>query len=269
MLSQARQSTASRCHWDGHGTNFAVWSAHASAVELCLFERGARRTRPDRARAAARRDGVFHAYVPGVGPGQRYGYRVHGPYAPERVIASIRTSSCIDPYARAIERAARAGTNCTKASKRPTRRGPIPRDSAERGAALRGASTTTSTGSDDAPPRMPLARHPDLRVPREGADRAAIPRCPQRCAGRYLGLACEAVIAHLRSLVVTAVELLPVQQAYSERFLVERGQINYWGYNTRRLLRARRALRGHARRAAHRCASSRRWCARCTAPASR
>ena len=103
MLSQAGSTRPQGAIWDGRGTHFTVWSAHATAVELCLFEPGATH---ESVRIALDRGcaDLFHTYVEGVGPGQRYGYRVHGPYAPERGHRFNPHKLLIDPYARAIER---------------------------------------------------------------------------------------------------------------------------------------------------------------------
>jgi len=211
--------------WDGRGTSFAISSERASAVELCLFG-------PDgvaeSARLALRRgeDAVWRGYLPGVGPGQRYGYRAHGAYAPERGLYFNPSKLLVDPYALALDRDARwhelqQGGDATQ---------PDPRDSAP--VVPRCVVVDPAFDwQDDAPPRTAWRDSVIYECHVKGLT-ALHPQVPVELRGRFLGLASEPVIAHLRALGVTAVELMPVQQAYSERFLVERGLCNYWGYNT-------------------------------------
>jgi isoamylase len=217
-------------HWDGRGTSCAVWSELATRVELCLFSSDGEveRTRIPLSRGP---DGVWHGYLPQVGPGQRYGYRVHGPYAPHEGQRFNPNKLLLDPYARAIDRPARwhellAGYDTSESD------GPRPdtRDSAAvapRSVVIDGSFDW----GDDAPPRIPLRDTVIYECHVKGLT-ALHPAVPAEQRGTFLGLAHDAVIAHLRALGVTALEVLPVQHAYSERFLVERGLSNYWGYNT-------------------------------------
>ena len=209
--------------YDGRGTSFAVWSGAASSVELCLFDDSGH----ERTRIALQRDvdGTWHGHVPSIGPGQRYGYRAHGPFAPERGLRFNPSKLLIDPCARALEHAPRwhelheGGTSA-----------PDPRDSA----AVVPRALVVDTAFDwegDAPPRTELCDTVIYECHVKGLT-ALHPELPPALRGTFLGLGSEPVIAHLRALGVTAVELMPVQQAYSERFLVERGLSNYWGYNT-------------------------------------
>jgi glycogen operon protein len=216
--SHARGAT-----WDGRGTHFALWSGVASAVELCLFDaNGAQSARLPLMRGDG---GVWSGYVPGAAPGQRYGYRVHGPFAPERGQRCNPNKVLLDPYARALEHAPRWHALQFGGGEQPD-----PRDDA--GAVPKSVVIDPSFDwQGDAPPRVPLCDGVIYECHVKGLS-ALHPLVAPELRGRFLGLASEPVIAHLLGLGVTAVELLPVQQAYSERFLVERGLTNYWGYNT-------------------------------------
>ncbi len=218
--------------WDGGGTNFSLFSEHAESVELCLFdEAGEERRIPVTGRRALN----WHCYLPGVGPGQRYGYRVHGPYAP---LEGHRFNPCkllIDPYAKAIEGVVDWEHDANVLPYVPTGDEDADLELDDEDDA---AATPKSVVIDDIflwegdrPPRVPFAdtviyethvkgftmRHPDVR---------------EDLRGTYAGLASEAAIAHLRDLGVTAVELLPVHHISDESFLAERGLRNYWGYST-------------------------------------
>ena len=216
--------------WDGQGTNFSLFSEHADHVELCLFDDGDNETRVPVTQSTAFN---WHAYLPGVGPGQRYAYRVHGRWAPGEGHRFNASKLLIDPYAKAVE-------------------GPIRWEAA--------STLPYVPGGDDA----------DLEVDDED-DAAAIPKCVvvdpgfdwegdwllgtpwhetviyethvkgftklhpavrDDLRGSYAGLASEASVEHLRSLGVTAVELLPVHHAADEHHLAQKGLTNYWGYSS-------------------------------------
>jgi glycogen operon protein len=216
--------------WDGQGTNFSLFSEHADHVELCLFDDGDNETRVPVTQSTAFN---WHAYLPGVGPGQRYAYRVHGRWAPGEGHRFNASKLLIDPYAKAVE-------------------GPIRWEAA--------STLPYVPGGDDA----------DLEVDDED-DAAAIPKCVvvdpgfdwegdwllgtpwhetviyethvkgftklhtavrDDLRGSYAGLASEAAVEHLRSLGVTAVELLPVHHAADEHNLAQKGLTNYWGYSS-------------------------------------
>jgi glycogen operon protein len=216
--------------WRGHGTNFAVWSEDAERIELCLFS-------ADGACEVARlalpesKDGVFHGYVPGVGPGQRYGYRAYGPYAPARGQRFNPHKLLIDPCARAVDRPARFHELLLGyAGGDPYGDRPDTRDSAR----VAPRSVVVDPSFDwqgDAPPRTPFGDSVIYECHVQGLT-ALHPDVAPESRGRFLGLSSPAVIAHLRALGVTAVELMPIAHAYDERFLVERGLSNYWGYNS-------------------------------------
>ncbi|MET8156898.1 glycogen debranching protein GlgX [Sphaerisporangium sp. NPDC005289] len=212
--------------WDGVGTSFSLFSEVAERVELCLFDDAGQESRVDLPEV----DGfVWHGYLPGIMPGQRYGYRVHGPYDPAAGHRCEPSKLLLDPYAKAIEGEVRWDQSLyayqfTDPSRRNTDdSGPyMPKNV---------VVNPFFDWGDDRPPRTPYhetviyeahvrgltMRHPD--VPRE-----------QR--GTYAGLAHPSVIDHLVSLGVTAVELMPVHQFVPEHAMVARGLTNYWGYNT-------------------------------------
>jgi isoamylase len=208
------------------GTNFAVASGIADAVTLCLFDDAGRETRVPLADYDA---GVWHGFVPGVGPGQAYGYRVAGPYDPPRGLYCNPAKLLLDPYAKAISGAVAFGKEVYGFSDGD----------------LGTASTLDSAGHV---PRSlvvdPAFRWTDAGpVRRRYSDTIVYelhvkgftmrhPGVPEELRGTYAGLAHESVIGYLTDLGVTAVELLPVHQNVPESFLPARGLTNYWGYNT-------------------------------------
>jgi glycogen operon protein len=218
--------------FDGRGTNFAVWSEAATRVELCLFS-------DDGGKESARvalpccTYGIWHGYLPRVGPGQRYGYRAHGPYAPALGERFNPNKLLLDPYARAIDRPAvwhelLDGHRSDLAAGADPQLDP--RDSAEVAPRSLVVDPRFDWG-DDAPPRTPWRDSLLYECHVKGLT-ALHPQVPAELRGTFLGIASEPVIEHLLALGVTALELLPVQHGYSERFLVERGLSNYWGYNS-------------------------------------
>ena len=218
--------------WDGAGVNFAIFSEHAHRVELCLFDAPDARRETTRIPLPERTDFVWHGYLPGVRPGQLYGYRVSGPYDPRAGHRFNPAKVVLDPYARRIGRTLRwddavhgypvAGPGGDLAAD--------PVDSAPF-APLAAVPDPAFDWGDDQRPRIPwhetviyelhvkgfTARHPDV---------------PVRLRGTYLGLASDAAVRHFTDLGVTALELLPVHQGASERRLVRAGLTNYWGYDT-------------------------------------
>jgi len=213
--------------WDGSGTNFSLFSENASHVELCLFDGGDAEERIEVTQQTAHN---WHVYLPGVGPGQRYGYRVHGPWQPAAGHRFNPAKLLIDPYAKAVE-------------------GPIAFDRARVLAYLPGdEDARDDEDSAAAIPRCVVIDESfdwegDRRLERAWAETVIyelhVKGFTQRLAGvredlrgTYAGLASDAAIGHLRELGVTAVELLPVHHVADEDVLVERGLSNYWGYST-------------------------------------
>ena len=209
------------------GTNFAVASACADGMLLCLFdERGEETRLPMLDREA----GVWHAFVPGVGPGKAYGYRATGPFDPARGVRCNPAKLLLDPYARAISGEVRFG---------PDVLGHVPGDPDAPSGLDSAAHVPRSlvTGDDhrwNTERQWPGRRYADTVVYEVHVKgfTATHPDIPEALRGTYAGLAHEASIAHLLHLGVTAVELLPVHQNVPEPFLADRGLTNYWGYNT-------------------------------------
>jgi isoamylase len=218
--------------WDGAGVNFALFSEYATAVELCLFDGTDGHHECARIPLMEQTDMVWHIYLPEARPGQRYGYRVHGPYDPAAGHRFNPAKLLLDPYAKAI-----AGTiTWSDALFGYTVGHPDadltcdPRDSAGNLPKCVVVDPAFSWGHDT-PPRTPwhqtliyelhvkgfTARHPDV---------------PQELRGTYAALTCPAVIDYLHALGITAIELMPVHQFVADRHLVERGLTNYWGYNS-------------------------------------
>lgn len=212
--------------YDGSGTRFALYSEHATQVELCLFDDASEReTRV----SLERTDNLWHGYLPGVGPGQRYGYRVHGPYAPKHGHRFNPKKLLVDPYARAIDRDARW---------HPALQGEDAHDAARADLTDSVSVAPRSVVIDetfdwqgDTAPRTDWSDTLIYEAHVKGLTKLH-PDVPEAVRGTYLGLCSDPIIAHLKALGVTALELLPVHHAFSERWLVERGLVNYWGYNT-------------------------------------
>ncbi|MGZ4539832.1 MAG: glycogen debranching protein GlgX [Blastococcus sp.] len=214
-------------HWDGEGTNFAVFSQGAEAVDVCLFDDDGTETR------IALEDStyhVWHGYLPQVGPGQRYGYRVDGPFSPA---TGQRFNPCkllVDPYARAVD-------------------GDFQLDGAVFGSVL---GRDEAQQHQDSAPFVPkgVVVHDDFpwgsdhHRPHHAWSDTVIyelhvrgftmrnPDIPEALRGTYAGLAHPAAVSHLQRLGVTAVELMPVHHFVSEPHLLRRGLTNYWGYNS-------------------------------------
>ncbi|HEY4346056.1 MAG TPA: glycogen debranching protein GlgX [Gaiellaceae bacterium] len=214
--------------WTGEGTNFSLFSEHARKVELCLFDDEGRETRHE---LAARTAYNWHGYLPGVGPGQRYGYRVHGPYSPGEGQRFNPAKLLIDPYAKAIDGVVDHAVG-----------GILP---------YRPGSDGSETDAKDDANAVPkcvvidpafdwegdrlLERSWNETVIYEVHVKGFTKRHPEvrdDLRGTYAGLASDEAIAYLTSLGVTAVELLPVHHIADEDFLHERGLSNYWGYST-------------------------------------
>jgi isoamylase len=217
--------------WDGEGVNFALFSRHAERVELCLFDESGRRE-VQRIGLRERTDFVWHGYLPQVRPGQLYGYRVHGPYQPERGHRFNPHKLLLDPYARRIVGQIRwsdAQFGYTIGHRKEDLSFDR-RDSASGMPRCQVIDTAFSWGED---------RHPHFvcneRVIYEmhlhGYTKLH-PDVPPHLKGTYAGMCTPQVIDHLKSLGVTTVELLPVQAFIDDRPLADRGLVNYWGYNS-------------------------------------
>ena len=217
--------------WDGQGVNFALYSEHATRVEVCLFS-GDDRTQTDCFTLPEVSAFVWHGYIPGIRPGQLYGYRVHGPWEPEKGLRFNPAKLLIDPYARAI-----SGTVDWNAPVFGYRLGDPAEDLArDDGDSAAGApkcvvADSTFDWEDDRRPLVPWHRSIIYETHVRGFSMRN-PEVPEELRGTYAGLAAPASIDHLKQLGVTAVELLPVHAFIHDKHLVERGLRNYWGYNT-------------------------------------
>ena len=216
--------------WDGKGVNFALFSEHAESVELCLFdESGQNENR--RIKLSERTNMIWHAYMPGLEPGQRYGYRVDGPYEPAQGHRFNANKVLIDPYTKAID----GNLKWDKAlyGYKMEKDADLNPDNRDNTAYIPKSVVIDPSfdWEDDQSPGIPFhqtiiyethvkgmtARHPDL---------------PPELRGTYPGLAHSSIIKHLLSLGINAVEIMPVHQFIHDERLGNAGLRNYWGYNT-------------------------------------
>ncbi|HEX9434932.1 MAG TPA: glycogen debranching protein GlgX [Burkholderiales bacterium] len=217
--------------WDGKGVNFAVFSANATKVEVCLFDQAGEKEAA-RIELPEYRDEIWHGYVPDIRPGTFYGFRVHGPYKPDEGHRFNPNKLLLDPYARATI-------------------GELKWDPAVFGYKLESEDDTTFDERDSAP-FMPksVVVDPDFDWKREKVwkpvpwDRTIVyethvrgytklhPKVPEKERGSFAGLAHKDVIAYLKALGVTTVELLPVHTFVNDDFLLQKKLTNYWGYNS-------------------------------------
>ena len=220
--------------WDGRGTNFALFSGHATKVEVCLFD-GEGGKECDRIELPEYTDQIWHARLPDVTPGMVYGYRVHGPYDPNQGHRFNPNKLLLDPYA-------------------VLHIGELKWDPAVFGYQVESEDDTTFDERDSAP-FMPkcivadpsfdwkgqLSLLPELRVPWDDTIVYELhvkgftklhPEVPEKLRGTYQGLASDPVIQYIKSLGVTSVELLPIHTFITEKYLLEKGLANYWGYNS-------------------------------------
>jgi isoamylase len=212
--------------WDGSGTNFAIFSEVAEQVELCLFDADGGQT----GIALSEVDGfVWHCYLPDIGPGQRYGYRVHGPYEPRRGLRCNPAKLLLDPYGKAVDGDVRwdpalySYLHASPAEMNTADSAPfMPRNIV--------INPYFDWGGDN-PLRTPYHETLIYEAHVRGLT-LRHPGVPAELRGTYAGVASPAVIEHLQRLGVTAIELMPVHQSVAEPALVERGLTNYWGYNT-------------------------------------
>ncbi|KFI68761.1 Glycogen operon protein GlgX [Bifidobacterium magnum] len=215
--------------YDGSGVNFALYSRVAQKVELCLFDDDDRETRIP---IEEQNSYVWHIYVPGIQPGQRYGYRVYGPYDPARGLRCNPNKLLLDPYAKAID-------------------GNIDGDESLYSYWFNDSSNQSNMNTLDSAPHTMKAvvtnpyfdwgndRHPDISYHDSIIYEAHVrgmtnlnPLVPTEMRGTYAGLAYPSVISYLKNLGITAIELMPIHQFINDSFLQEKGLSNYWGYNT-------------------------------------
>ena len=217
--------------WDGKGTNFALFSANATRIEVCLFDTNGKEV--ERIELPEYQNEVWHGYVPDVRPGTPYGFRVHGPYAPDEGHRFNPNKLVLDPYARAHI-------------------GELKWDPAIFGYTVGAENADLSFDARDSAPYMPkcVVVDPDFDWKRENHwrkvpwDRTIIyethvkgytklhPKVPEHQRGTYCGLATKDVIDYIKALGVTSIELLPVHTFINDKFLLDKGLTNYWGYNS-------------------------------------
>ena len=218
--------------WDGVGVNFALFSEHATGVELCLFQEPDDAEEAARMRLTERTDQVWHCYLPDARPGQFYGYRVQGPYAPAEGHRFNAAKLLIDPYAKAITGAITWSNDLfayTVGSGNEDLE-PDPDNSAG-GVPKSVVIDNAFTWEDDGPLHIPYNRTVIYECHVKGMTQRH-PDVPPELRGTYLGLCSDAMIEYFQSIGVTALELLPVHQFVVDRHLAELGLTNYWGYNS-------------------------------------
>src|ERR1700730_745442 len=217
--------------WDGEGVNFALFSEQAQGVELCLFDSKGRRE-VERIAVRWQDDQIWHCYLPDARPGQLYAYRVYGPYDPKKGLRFNPYKLLLDPYAKHIVGAIKwsdalfgyriGGPREDLTIDR--------RDSAPGMPKCRVVDTSFSWG-EDRPPRTPWHDTVIYELHVKGFT-ALNPLIPPHHRGTYAGLSSAPAIEYLKSLGVTAVELMPVHTFVDDRTLIQKGLKNYWGYNS-------------------------------------
>ncbi|MDU7135038.1 MAG: alpha-amylase family glycosyl hydrolase, partial [Enterobacteriaceae bacterium] len=212
--------------YDGNGTNFAVYSSIADRIELCLLDEDRHETTVELTEVDYDQ---WHAYLPGIGPGQRYGYRIHGPYAPDEGHRCDPSKLLLDPYAKAIEGQINNSNSVFSYdfndpsqpnhddSVHDTMLSVVVDESFDWGDDRRPNYGYSQTIIYEAHVRGMTMLHPDV---------------PEELRGTYAGIAHPAIIKHLQDLGITSIELMPIHQFVNDPSLQARDLSNYWGYNT-------------------------------------
>jgi len=218
--------------WDGKGVNFALFSLHATGVQLCLFDSLDSDKEVERIWLSEQTDMVWHIYLPEARPGGLYGYRVYGPYDPASGHRFNPAKLLTDPYAKTIARPLRWDDSLFgyPFGKIDADRVPDPRDNAAY-APLCKVIDPAYTWGNDAPPRHPWHKTIIYETHVKGLT-AQHPEVPEALRGTYAALTTEPIIRHLKQLGITAIELMPIHHHVDERELTEKKMTNYWGYNT-------------------------------------
>jgi isoamylase len=218
--------------WDGKGTNFALYADNATGVELCLFKTTDDKEESEKFKLGERTHQIWHAYLPGISPGQLYGYRVHGPYEPENGHRFNPNKLLIDPYAKAIS-------------------GTIEWHDSLFGYEVGHEDEDLSFSELDSAPFIPKAVVVDEHYDWEDDQKPKIPYhksiiyethvkgftqtspdIPENIRGTYAALAHPVTIEYLQKLGITAIELMPIHHFVTDRYLAEKELTNYWGYNS-------------------------------------
>jgi isoamylase len=232
MTIQPGRSYPLGATWDGAGTNFAIYSEHATRVDLCLFDSPDATRESQRITLPEQTDMVWHGYLPDVVPGQLYGFRIDGPYDPASGHRFNPAKVLIDPFAKAVGRDVRWGPEMF----------PYPMDNPQQDlvrddrdnaafAPLGVVIDMSFTWGDDRPPRTPWNQTLIYETHVKGFSKRRT-ELPEALRGTYAGLAAEPSIRYLKELGITAVELMPVHHHVNDWHLLQKGLSNYWGYNT-------------------------------------
>ncbi len=226
------RSTPLGATWDGSGVNFALYAENAEKVELCLFDSIDQTQETARVTLPEYTDLVWHGYLPDVAPGQIYGYRVYGPYEPAKGHRFNPNKVLLDPYAKLVARDLKWADEMFgyKLGDPAADLSFDERDNAAY-APLAAVIDSAFTWGDDRRPGHPWQNMVIYEVHVKGFTQLH-PDVPEKLRGSYAALGSEAAIRHMTELGINAVELLPVQQRIDDRYLVEAGRVNYWGYNT-------------------------------------
>lgn len=218
--------------WMGNGVNFALFSEHATAVELCLFDEVDARHENIRVPVTERTYGVWHVFLPDARPGQLYGYRVSGPYEPECGMRFNNAKLLLDPYAKATAGAVNWGDEMFGYVVGDPKEDLVAdfRDDAW-GVPRSVVIDTAFDWRGDSKPATPLDQSIIYEIHVKGFTKLC-PGMPEPLRGTYAGLGSDAAIGYLQNLGVTAVELLPVHVHINDKALADRGLTNYWGYYT-------------------------------------
>ncbi len=211
--------------YDGAGTNFALFSEVADFVELCLFDHG----EETRIKLTEVDGFVHHCYLPGIGPGQEYGFRVHGPYDPGRGLRCNPAKLLLDPYAKAVT----GGVDWDESLFGYRFSAPGERNDDDSAPHMCKGIVVSPffDWANDRPPRIPYNETVIYEAHVKGLT-FRHPGVPEELRGTYAGIAHPAIIEHLTRLGVNAIELMPVHQFLTDKVLEDRGLRNYWGYNT-------------------------------------
>jgi len=220
--------------WTGDGVNFAVFSAHASRIELCLFDE-AGRSEVGRVDLPELTDEVWHGFLPGAGPGLVYGYRAHGPYVPEHGHRFNPSKLLLDPYATELVGRLRWGPSLFGYDMRNRKQPGAGFDKRDSAPSMFKARVTAPGLAPVAPPRpaprVPWERTVFYEAHVRGLTRLH-PAVPADLRGTFAGLGTAAMIDHLKALGVSSVELLPIHAFVDDAYLTDKGLRNYWGYNS-------------------------------------
>jgi glycogen operon protein len=218
--------------WDGMGVNFALFSEHASAVELCLYRGAEDALESHKVWMKERSNQVWHCYLPEARPGQFYGFRVHGPYEPTKGHRFNPAKMILDPYAKAVTGQIK-WSNDVFAYKVGGSKEDLEPDQTNSAGSMPKCVVVDPTFAwgEDRPPRVPWTRTVIYEAHVKGMTMRH-PEVPEHLRGTFLGLCSDPILDHLLSLGVTAIELLPLHHFINDRHLVEKGLTNYWGYNT-------------------------------------